>query len=63
MTSRRASSAFGPFASAFGLYLFLGAFNVVAAAVIPWLLELWEHSPRLGATHALMDLERRSRPA
>lgn len=49
MTSRRASTPFGPIASAFGLYLFLGAFNVFAAAVVPWLLELWERSPRLGA--------------
>jgi hypothetical protein len=48
-TSRRASFPFGPIASAFALYLFLGAFNVFAAAVVPWLLELWERSPRLGA--------------
>jgi hypothetical protein len=49
VTTRRASSPFGPIASAFALYLFLGAFNVLAAAVVPWLLELWERSPRLGA--------------
>jgi hypothetical protein len=48
----RASSptfSFAPIASAFALYLFLGAFNVCAAAVVPWLLELWERSPRLAA--------------
>ena len=54
MTTPRRSPAspfgpFGPIASAFALYLFLGAFNVFAAAVVPWLLELWELSPRLGA--------------
>jgi hypothetical protein len=49
VTSRRASSPFGPIASAFGLYLFLGVFNVLAGALVPWLLELWERSPRLGA--------------
>jgi hypothetical protein len=54
VTSRRASTPFGPIASAFGLYLFLGAFNVLAAAVVPWLLELWERSPRLGAFGLLL---------
>lgn len=54
MTTRRASTPFGPIASAFGLYLFLGAFNVLAAGVIPWLLELWERSPRLGAVGLLL---------
>jgi hypothetical protein len=49
VTTNRASSPFGPIASAFALYLFLGAFNVLAAAVVPWLLELWERSPRLAA--------------
>ena len=49
MTTRRTSSPFGPIASAFALYLFLGAFNVFAAALVPWLLELWERSPRLAA--------------
>jgi hypothetical protein len=49
VTTRRPSSRFGPIASAFALYLFLGAFNVFAAAVVPWLLELWERSPRLAA--------------
>lgn len=52
MTSRPASTptfSFAPIASAIGLYLFLGAFNVFAGAVVPWLLELWEHSPRLAA--------------
>jgi len=49
-TPRRSPlSSFGPIASAFALYLFLGAFNVFAAAVVPWLLELWERSPRLAA--------------
>jgi hypothetical protein len=49
VTTRRTSFPFGPIASALALYLFLGAFNVFAAAVVPWLLELWERSPRLAA--------------
>ena len=35
--------------SALGLYVFHHVFNGLVVAVIPWLLELWERSPRLAA--------------
>jgi hypothetical protein len=38
-----------PVASAGLLYAFNGVFGAFAAVVVPWLLELWERSPRLGA--------------
>jgi hypothetical protein len=42
-------SPFAPVISAFLLYLFAAGYGVAAAAVVPWLLELMERSPRLGA--------------
>jgi hypothetical protein len=42
-------SPFAPLLAAFLLYLFLAAWQAFAGAVAPWLIELWEQSPRLGA--------------
>jgi hypothetical protein len=42
-------SPFAPVISAFMLYLFAAGFSVAAAAVVPWLLELMERWPRVGA--------------
>ena len=48
--TRPASRSLGaPLVSAVLLYLFLFAYELAAAAALPWLLELWERSPRLGA--------------
>jgi hypothetical protein len=46
---RPGSSRFAPVLSGVFLYALLGAFAAFASAVIPWLLELGEISPRLAA--------------
>ncbi len=49
MTGRAIRSPWAPLVSGVLLYLFLVGYGVLAGAVVPWLIELWERSPRLGA--------------
>lgn len=42
-------SRLSPLFSAGLLYVFHGGFGVLATAVVPWLIDLWDRSPRLGA--------------
>jgi hypothetical protein len=42
-------SRISPLFSAGLLYLFHGGFGILATAAVPWLIELWDRSPRLGA--------------
>jgi len=49
MARHASRSPFAPILSALLLYLFLAAWQTFAGALAPWLIELWERSPRLGA--------------